>query len=225
MNEWWLIGTLVLITVAASALLIYPLRRNLLASLLLLPVLMVLMSIGYYYWGDFFSWQKHIQQNESRDRAQQMLKSIKNPQELIGKLRAKLDDTPQSAKGWYLLGRLYTSQNDNQNASLAFAKAHQLNSEEEQYTVNYAHSLWMINNQQFNQNILAIFNELLTKNPNQPDALAMLAMNAYMSHAYKDAIIYWQRLLVMAPEQSEESLAVRKAIAKAQEQLNLGSEQ
>lgn len=225
MNEWWLIGILVLITIGASILLIYPLRRNLLASLLLLPVLMVMMTAGYYYWGDFSSWQQYILHNESQERAQQMLKSIKSPQELIDKLRAKLDDSPKSAKGWYLLGRLYTSQNDNQNASAAFAKAHQLNSEEEQYTVNYAHSLWMINNQQFNQEIITIFNELLTKNPNQPDALAMLAMNAYIGHDYKDAITYWQRLLVMAPEQSEESQAIRKAIAKAQDQLNLGSKQ
>ncbi|WP_298627108.1 tetratricopeptide repeat protein [uncultured Legionella sp.] len=225
MNEWWLVGTLVLIALSASILLIYPLRRNLLASMLLLPVLMVMMAVGYYSWGDFSSWQQYIQQNESRERAQQMLKSVKSPQELIDKLKAKLDDSPKSAKGWYLLGRLYTSQNEHQNAVAAFAKAHQLNPDDEQYSVNYAHSLWMINNQQFNQEIIAIFNELLDKNPNQPDALAMLAMNAYMSHAYKDAIAYWQRLLVIAPEQSEESQAIRKAIAKAQDQLNSGSEQ
>ncbi len=225
MNEWWLVGILIALGISASLLLVYPLRRNMLASILLMPVLLIMIGTSYYFWGDFLSWQQYIQQNESRERAQQMLKTIKSPQELIDKLKAKLDDNPKSAKGWYLLGRLYTSQNDNQNAAIAFAKAHQLNSENEQYTVNYAHSLWMLNNQQFNPQIIAIFNELLHKNPQQPDALAMLAMNAYMSHAYQEAISYWQRLLMMAPEQSEESQAIRKAIAKAQEQLNLRSEQ
>lgn len=223
MNEWWLIGILVLMTIVASILIIYPLRQTLRVSILLFPVLLVMVFTGYYFWGSFSSWQEYIHQNESQKRAQQMLKSIKSPQELIDKLKAKLDDSPKSAKGWYLLGRLYTSQNDSQNASLAFAKAHQFNPDDEQFAVNYAHSLWILNNQQFNSEIIAIFKKLLSTNPNQPDALAMLAMNAYMSHDYKNAITYWQRLLVLAPDQSEESVAIRKAIAKAQDQINLGS--
>lgn len=49
----------------------------------------------------------------------------------------------------------------------------------------------------------------------------MLAMDAFVSHAYEDAIRYWQRLLKLAPEQSEEAQAIRKAIAKAEEHLRL----
>lgn len=222
MNEWWLIGLLTVIALFAGSFIVYPLRRNVLVSGVLMPVVLVLACAGYYLWGSFPLWQEYLHKNETQERAQQMLKSIKSPQELIDKLRAKLDDTPKSAKGWYLLGRLYTSQSEHQKASEAFAKAHQFNPEDEQYTVNYAHSLWLVNNQQFNPEILTIFKNLLNKNPNQPDALAMLAMSAFMSHAYEDAIGYWQRLLKMAPEQSEESLAIRKAIAKAQEQINLG---
>ncbi|MBL7479916.1 tetratricopeptide repeat protein [Legionella bononiensis] len=223
MNEWWLISILVLITIAASILIIYPLKCNLLTRIVLVPIIFLMASTSYYFWGGFAEWQDYIHQNESRQRAQQVLKSIKSPQELIDKLRAKLDDSPKSAKGWYLLGRLYTSQNETNNAAQAFAKAHRLNPEDEQYAVNYAHSLWLMNNQQFSAEIIDVFKNLLNKNPNQPDALAMLAMNAYMSHDYKDAIAYWQRLLVMAPEQSEESQSIRKAIAKAQDQINLGS--
>ena len=223
MNEWWLISILVLITIAASILIIYPLKGNLLTRIVLAPIIFLMASTGYYFWGGFAEWQDYIHQNESRERAQQVLKSIKSPQELIDKLSSKLDDSPKSAKGWYLLGRLYTSQNETNKASQAFAKAHHLNPEDEQYAVNYAHSLWLLNNQQFSAEIIDIFKNLLNKNPNQPDALAMLAMNAYMSHDYKDAIAYWQRLLVMAPQQSEESQSIRKAIAKAQDQINLGS--
>lgn len=224
MSEWWLIGLLVVITLFALTVIIYPLRKNLKLSFALTPLIFLAVFAGYFYWGDFGQWQDFIHRGNTRAVAQEMLKSIKSPQELIDKLKAKLDDTPRSAKGWYLLGRLYTSQNDSQNAVLAFAKAHQFKPDDEQYTVNYAHSLWQLNKQQFNPQITDIFQELLKNNPNQPDALAMLAMNAFMSHAYEDAIHYWQRLLKMAPEQSEEALAIRKAIAKAQQQLNSGSE-
>ncbi|MCL9683438.1 tetratricopeptide repeat protein [Legionella maioricensis] len=225
MSEWWLVAVLGVITLMASVVIVYPLRRNLKVGLLVIPIIFALVSTGYFFWGGFAEWQKYIHHNNSQILAQQMLKSIKNPQELIDKLRAKLDDRPESAKGWYLLGRLYTSQNDNQNASKAFAKAYHLKPQEEQFAVNYAHSLWQINNQKFSPEIIEIFDSLLKNNPKQPDALAMLAMNAFLSHAYEDAIDYWQRLLSLAPEQSEEALAIRKAIAKAQEHINLGREQ
>lgn len=222
MSEWWLLSLLIAVTFFAGIIFVYPLRQNLKLSILLIPVLFALTGTGYYYWGGFAQWQEFLHRDDSQKLAQQMLKSVKNPQQLIEKLKARLDDSKKSAKGWYLLGRLYTSQNDEQNASEAFAKAYHFEPENEKFAVNYAHSLWQLNHQQFNPAILNIFNSLLKHNPDQPDALAMLAMNAFMSHAYEDAINYWQRLLKMAPDQSEEAFAIRKAIAKAQEQLNSG---
>lgn len=222
MNEWWLLSLLIGITGVASILIVYPLiRRHLIASLLLVPVIFSMAFTGYYFWGGFGKWQEYIQHQEKHEQAEAMLKAIKSPQELIDKLRAKLDDTPKSAKGWYLLGRLYAGQNEKQKAVDAFAKAYQFYPHEEQYAVNYAQSLWQLNNRQFTAQITEIFNKLLKNNPNQPDALAMLAMNAYVSHAYEDAISYWQRLLKLAPPQSDEALAIRKAIAKAEGKIKL----
>lgn len=216
MSEWGLVALLVLFTLIASLLILYPLRRQALICGLLIPVIFGMVFGGYYSWGGFPQWQNHIHQKQSEQRAQQMLQSIKNPQELVEKLRSRLDDSPESAKGWYLLGRVYSSQNDHQNARKAFATAHHLKPNNEQFAVNYAHSLWMVNKQQFNPEILDLFKSLLVNNPNQPDALAMLAMNAFVSKAYKEAIDYWQRLLKITPEQSDAAFAIRKAIAKAQ---------
>ncbi|PWY54847.1 hypothetical protein DGG96_14925 [Legionella qingyii] len=221
MNEWWLLGLLAGLTGLACMFIIYPFRRHFIAGLLLVPSIFLLAFAGYFYWGGFGGWQEHVHQLNSQEQAKKMLESVKSPQELIDKLRAKLDDTPKSAKGWYLLGRLYTSQNKQQNAVDAFAKAYQFNPDDEQFAINYAHSLWVLNNQQFTQQITEIFSQLLKNNPNQPDALAMLAMDAFVSHAYEDAISYWQRLLKLAPEQSEEANAIRKAIAKAEEHIRL----
>ncbi len=221
MIEWWLLSLLIGITFFASILIIYPFKRHLAASLVLIPVIFAMAFTGYFYWGGFGKWQDYIQRQEKQEQAEAMLKSIKSPQELINKLRSKLDDRPKSAKGWYLLGRLYSSQNEKQKAVDAFATAYQFNPNDEQYAVNYAHSLWQLHNRQFTEQITEIFNNLLKTNPNQPDALAMLAMDAYVSHAYEDAINYWQRLLKLAPPQSEEANAIRKAIAKAEGQIKL----
>jgi cytochrome c-type biogenesis protein CcmH/NrfG len=153
-----------------------------------------------------------------------MLRSIKSPDELITKLKEKLDNTPKSAKGWYLLGRLYVNQNDFTQATEAYAKAYKLAPANEQYVVNYIHGLWKLNNQQFNSRILRLLKELLDRSPNQPDALAMLAMNSFLSHDYEGAINYWQRLLKLTAPQSEEASAIHKAITKAQERINLTRE-
>ena len=216
MNEWWLLGLLISVATFAAVLFIYPLKPGKWKSILLIPVMCTLMAGAYYQWGGFALWQNYLQKNESQKQAKQMLRSIKSPQELIGKLKAKLDNRPKSAKGWYLLGRLYSAQNDNEQASEAFAKAYQLAPDNEQYAVNYAHGLWQLNNRQFSASIIELFHKLLGKNPKQPDALAMLAMNAYLNHDYHEAISYWQRLLQLVPPQSDEALAIRKAIAKAQ---------
>lgn len=221
MNEWWLIGLLTGITVLTGVFIMYPLRRYRTLSSVVTLLFLLLIGGGYYCWGDFGEWQHYNQQKVAQAQIKQMLQTIKSPQELINKLIAKLDASPSSAKGWYLLGRLYTSQNDNKQAAEAFAKAHQLRPKDEQFSVNYAHSLWELNHQEFSPEIVAIFDDLLKNNPKQPDALAMLAMNAFLSHAYEDAISYWQRLLQLAPEQSPEAKAIRKAIAKAQDHINL----
>ncbi len=48
----------------------------------------------------------------------------------------------------------------------------------------------------------------------------MLAMDAYMRHSYQQAINYWQHLLTIIPPQSDDAMAIRKAIAKAQQKLS-----
>jgi cytochrome c-type biogenesis protein CcmH len=219
MSEWWLVGLLFLFSVLASLVLVYPLRRNALLCVCLMMVIAVFGASGYACWGGFFQWRQYIVQNKSHVLAQKMLHSIKSPQELIQKLRAKLDNSSKSAKGWYLLGRLYLSQNEGQNAQRAFYKAYTLQADEVQYGVHYAYSLWENNRKRFTPEIRKILTQLLNKNPNQPDALAMLAMDSFEQHDYKMAISYWEQLLKLTPPRSEEAQAIRKAIARAQARI------
>lgn len=218
MNEWWLAGLLVGITLLASAFIVYPLRRHWMNSLLI-PAVFLAAFGGYYYWGSFSIWQEYVHDSQRKIQAETLLKSIKTPQELIEKLRAKLDDTPKSAKGWYLLGRLYASQGVWQEAVNAFAKATNFDPGNEQYITNYAHSLWQLHNRQFTPQITDLLSNLLKKNPSQPDALAMLAMDAFAREAYEEAIGYWQRLLRLTPPQSNEAETIRRAIVKAEERI------
>ncbi|ASQ46315.1 tetratricopeptide repeat protein [Legionella clemsonensis] len=219
MNKWWLLFSFSLLVFLALPVIYYPLRQSKKTFLMVVPVMIVMLMAGYFYWGALPAWDDFLQRQEKQRKVQAVLQTIKDPSQIIEKLKARLAAQPDSARGWYLLGRLYASQEQWKPAKEAFEKAHRLSPTDDAATVNYAQALWQLNQQTFNDIIRNLFNELLQKNPDQPDALAMLAMDAYSTHNYEQAISYWQHLLRLAPEQSEEAKMIRRAIAKAQQQM------
>lgn len=220
MNEYWLVLSFIILSLLAWPLLFYPLRQSKGLIMLSVPVLGFSLFLAYTHWGSWTDWQKSVHDKVNKQKIEAVLQTIKSPAELINKMKMRLSQDPKSSKGWYLLGRLYASQNQWQEAQEAFIKAHQLEPENELTHVNYINSLWQLNQQQFNELIREQLKLILKKNPNQPDALAMLAMDAFKNQDYQLAINYWQQLLKLAPEQSEDAQMIRKAIAKAQASLS-----
>ena len=220
MNEWGLLAGFIVLLMLALSVALYPLRKHRASVLLLTPIVIVLVGIAYLYWGAWPERVHFIQDRAKQERIQAMLKSMNEPTDLIKKLKAILQTQPNSARGWYLLGRMYASQHQWMDANQAFAHAYRLQPNDEQIAVNYAQNLWQLNHQQYDDNSRGILKSIVVRNPNQPDALAMLAMDAYTSRDYRQAIDYWQVLLKLAPSQSEEARAIRKAIAKAQAMMS-----
>ncbi len=219
MNEGWLLSCFLIFLVFALGVALYPLRKSRAGILFLAPVLILLAGLAYWTWGAWPAWTHYLQEDVKQQRIQTLLKSMHDPAELIATLKVRLQKQPDSARGWYLLGRLYSSQNQWQQARDAFATAHRLQPTDEQFTVNYVQNLWQLNHQTFDDSSRDLLKGVLANNANQPDALAMLAMDAYTRHEYQQAIDYWQDLLKLAPPQSEEAGAIRKAIAKAQRMI------
>lgn len=219
MQEWLLCVLLTFTALGAVIGILSPLKLPPVKKVILMFILLLLVGGAYSLWGSFLPWQKHQRHLEMQKKAALILSSVKDYQELIAQLRQKVERYPRRAKGWYLLGRLYTSQGENNKALSAFKKAYTLSPHKELYAVNYAYSLWQTNDRQFDRDILALLQDILTKNPEQPDMLALLALHAFSEGQYEKAIHYWQRLLAQAPPQSEEARSLKKAITKAQEKL------
>lgn len=111
MNDWLFIGLFACSIMVALALFALPLRNQFKASSLrVLPVFIALILIGYWQWGGFTAWQAYRNQQLKQQQAEALLKTFKTPAELAAKLRAQLDDSPASARGWFLLGKLLASQ-------------------------------------------------------------------------------------------------------------------
>jgi cytochrome c-type biogenesis protein CcmH len=180
-------------------------------------------SAGYWQWGAWQAFAAYHRDQLVQSNARAILKSFKSPQAIIDKLQSHLSTHPESARGWYLLGRLNANQGKWQPAFDAFSHAYTLEPNKIDIAVNYAQSLWQLHHQQFTPKIRKLFKLILKQDPNQPDALSMLAIDAYQQHAYQQAIDLWRRLLPLTPPGTAESDTVRQAIAKAQQEANQSS--
>lgn len=208
-----------LLTLFAVSAVLLPLKSRWYFKLIISLFCTVSLVITYWYWGNFSQWYRYNQQLQIKKQASRLLKNYSNPRQLIEALKQKLDDSAKSAQGWYLLGRLYIQQNQLQNAKEAFSKALKHQPDNEQYLVNYAYVVFNSNGQKFSGDILKIYRELLTKNPVQADALSMLALYSFKNHHYEESIEYWQRLLKLVPNNSDEAQYLRKAIIEAEKKL------
>ncbi len=218
-QEWWLLGGLLFLFTLAMGFVFVPFRRSFRTMFMLLPILLCLVGVMYWQWGAWSLWTNFNQKQASALQMQALLQSVKSPEDLIHKLKLRLQQTPDSARGWYLLGRLYASLGQWSEAHAAYQKAYHLDSKDIQISVNYAQSMWQKNNRQFNEHIRHFLSQILANHPNQPDVLGMLALDAFLGHSYQQAIDYWQRLLALAPKDSDDAKAIQKAIAKAETEL------
>lgn len=203
----------------ALPMLFFPLRQLKHWLFLFIASTTLAVHLAYQHWGGWETWQKIVQNHQSQKHIQHLLKSSAGAEKVINNLKERLDDNPNDAQGWYLLGRLYASQEHWVLAEKAYKEAYQLKPEDETITVSYIQSLWEINKQQCNERIRSLFKEVLQKNPNQADSLAILAIDAYQNADYQTALDYWRHLLQLLPSQSEEVEVITKAILETKKHL------
>lgn len=199
---------------------LWPLRVvNTLGCVVTGIVLIACIGLAYWTFGGWRECRAYAIQLAKQQKAEALLATMRNPQTVIQRMKSHLAEHPQSAKGWYLLGRLYASQHKWPDAKLAFAKAHQLRPNDEQISINLAQSLLALGQEKDAVQARALLKRILSEHPAEPDALVLLAMDAYTHKSYQAAIDYWQRLLTLLPPDSEEAGAIRRAIADANEKL------
>ncbi|HTP61323.1 MAG TPA: c-type cytochrome biogenesis protein CcmI [Burkholderiales bacterium] len=108
--------------------------------------------------------------------------------ELVEKLAARLEKSPDDAQGWALLGRSLSSLGQPARAARAFARALQLAPEDKDLLVDFVKSL------------------------------ALAGRAEFESRNFQGAIEYWERILPFAPPDSEFARSVEESIAEARTQ-------
>ncbi|MCX7115504.1 MAG: tetratricopeptide repeat protein [Gammaproteobacteria bacterium] len=200
---------------------VYPFRHHTWAVIGFSLGLIVCLIAGYLSLGNHAKWQAYQTEQKKIAQAKAYMHRFKNTAEVIQALRARLDHTPASAKGWYLLGRLYASVGQWQDATPAFAEAHRLQPSDVMYWVQSVMSLSQGSPQQLSATQREQFKQILLIEPNQPEALMFLAADANVHHQPDLAIAYWTKLLSVLPDDAEEAVMIRQEIAKAEKTVGI----
>jgi len=210
----WIFIVIMLLVVLSLILIPLLILRFLLTALGLLIFLPLFALSFYWLWGAAPQIEAWAAQQQQIVHAQELMAQFKSPKEVIEALKTRLKADPQSAKGWYLLGKLYLDQQNYAEASQAFARANELHPNKPEVMVALAQTLFFENNRLLDPKSTALLNEVLTLDPKNKDALNLLAIGAYNAGDYPTATRYWQELLPLLTEGSEEQNLVIEMLSQ-----------
>lgn len=134
---------------------------------------------------------------------------------LVERLAARLQQTPEDAEGWMLLGRSLNVLGQYDRAAQAYARAAQLSPKDAGLLADYADTLAMARGRKLEGEPFAIVKRALEVDPEHIKALALAGTAEFERRNYAAAIGYWERLLKVAPPQSEFARSVAESIAEA----------
>jgi len=135
----------------------------------------------------------------------------------VEKLAKRLEQNPNDAEGWLMLGRSYISMERFADAAAAYEHVTKLNGNNADAWADYAEASAMANGQRLAGKPTDAINRALQIDPRNQKALDLAGSAAYQAGDYKKAIDYWQKLLTQFPAGSEELRTISAQIAKARE--------
>ena len=140
----------------------------------------------------------------------------------VAKLAKRLEQSPNDAQGWSMLGRSYLTLEKYDEASAAFAKATSLKADNADLWADYAFALAMAKDQRLQGQPAELIDKALKLDPENAKALELAGSAAFEVKDYKRAIDYWQKLLKKVPANSEVAQSLSDRIKEAQTLANSG---
>ena len=134
---------------------------------------------------------------------------------LLKQLEQHLEQNPQDAEGWSVLGRAYHEMERYSDASAAFEKASTVAPGNAQLFADHADALARANGGRLDGKPIALLTRALEIDPKNIKALALLGAAAYDGGDYRRASDYWQRLLAQLTPGSEEAGLVQQRVSEA----------
>lgn len=116
-----------------------------------------------------------------------------SPDSPIKSLQARVQQNPNDAESWGLLGRNFMAAQQYQSAAEAFGQLHALQPDDDAVAMQYAGALALSRNS-FAGEPQTLIDEVLERNPQFPQALWLAGMSARVRGEVDAALGFWHRL-------------------------------
>ncbi|MCF7202791.1 c-type cytochrome biogenesis protein CcmI [Pseudomonas oligotrophica] len=177
---------------------------------LVAALLVPLLGYGLYlHWGA----------SDKLQLARQFAEQPRSMEEMVTRLEQAVEAQPDSAEGWYFLGRAYMSQERPADSARAFERVIALAGRQPELLGQLAQARYFAGERQWNDELQALADEALRGDPNDVTTLGLLGIAAFEEKRYADAIGFWERLVATLPEQDPSREAIQGGIARARQEL------
>ncbi|ASL26130.1 c-type cytochrome biogenesis protein CcmI [Azotobacter chroococcum] len=179
---------------------------------MVVALLVPLLGYGLYlHWGA----------SDKLELARQFDEQPKTLEEMTARLEEAVKVQPDSAEGWYFLGRTYMAQERPVDAVRAFEQAARLAQRPPEILGQWAQALYFAEGKRWNPQMQALTDEALAADPAEVTSLGLLGIAAFEERRFADAAGYWERLVAILPEGDPSRAAIVGGIARAREQAGM----
>ena len=140
-------------------------------------------------------------------------------------LRTKLAKDGDDAVAWMLLGRIRMSQGGIEEAVAAFEHALRLTPERSALLLSYAQALIILGDENSLARAGRAVARVMVKEPENTDALSLMALIAYEKGDTKEATTAWQLLLQRLPQSDPRYAAVKERLTELGADIKPGGRQ
>lgn len=139
---------------------------------------------------------------------------------MVAGLQQKLEQNPDNAEGWYMLGRSYMVLKHYPKAAKAFTRANNLVPENPDVMLSLADSLSMSNQGQLMGRPAELIKKALTIRPDDLTALWLSGMAERQQGNNIAAIKQWNKVLPLLKAQPQQAVELQNMITQARRDLN-----
>lgn len=141
-------------------------------------------------------------------------------EQMTRQLAQHLEQNPDDAEGWAMLGRAYRALHEFEQSARAWARAAQLQPKDADVLTDFAEALGLAAQGDLSGEPTRLLERALQLDPAQSKALALGGSAAFGREDYAAAIDYWQKLLALSAGDEQLSDALRTGIAEAQARMD-----
>jgi len=145
-------------------------------------------------------------------------------EDLVARLEQRLEQQPDDAEGWMMLGRTYFATGEREQAQEALARAYALTPTDPMIVLAYAESIATNNDNQLEGRPAELISEALGLDPENATARWLAAMVAFQRGQFRSAATTWQKLLDGMEPDSDDAVEIRSLIEEAERRAGVPPE-